>query len=285
MDSGVTMADQETAEAFRKDVLVVACGGSGRRVFAEAEDVLGVPVLFINTNDSSTIPLAPSGMEGCYGDPELASAIAFENMGAIKEAFQGYKAVVVFSIFGGGTGTGMVPVVLRCARECGCRTISVIGIPLSFEASRRRLAQGALGKVSETSDRMYVLDEDSVVRMCPDVRVNSTFKMIAHSIIFTVKCIADLLTGPFFSTFFDKVYTFAYVSEINPVKAVEKAITASGDESPGGIVVAVSSDLGEAESDAIYDKVAEMTGTVPDIVRRNDREGTKMVVFFSVWSA
>ncbi len=278
----MTMDDQET---FRKDVLVVACGGSGRRVFAEAEGVLGAPVLIINTNDSSTIPLAPSGMEGCFGDPDLASAMAFENVGAIKEAFQGYKAVVVFSILGGGTGTGTVPVVLRCAKECGCRTISVMGIPLSFEESRRRLAQGALGKVSEASDRMYVLDEDSVVRMCPDVRVSSTFRMISHSIIFTVKCITDLLSGPFFSTFFDKVYTFAYVSELNPVKAVEKAIAVSGDDPPGGIVVAVSSDLGDAESDAIYDKVAEMTGMVPDIVRRSDREGTKVVVFFSVWGA
>ena len=279
------MAEQEHVEAPRKDVLIVACGGSGRRVFAESEGILDAPVVFINSNDSSTIPLVPSGMEGCHGDPELASAIAFENVGAIREAFQGYKAVVVFSIFGGGTGTGMVPVILRCARECGCRTISVIGIPLSFESARRKLAQGALGKVSEASDRMYVLDEDSVVRMCPDARVNSTFRMISHSIIFTVKCIADLLSGPFFSTFFDKVYTFAYVSEMNPVKAVEKAITASGDDPAGGIVVAVSSDLGEAESGAIYDKVAEMTGMVPDIVRRNDREDTKMVVFFSVWGA
>ena len=52
----------------------------------------------------------------------------------------------------------------------------------------------------------------------------------------------------------------------------------------GRIVVAVSSKLGAAESDAIYDKVAAMTGVVPDIVRRNDREDTKIVVFFSVWS-
>jgi hypothetical protein len=52
----------------------------------------------------------------------------------------------------------------------------------------------------------------------------------------------------------------------------------------GRIVVAVSSATGSVESDAIYDKVADMTGVMPDIVRRNDKEDTKMVVFFSVWS-
>ena len=123
--------------------------------------------------------------------------------------------------------------------------------------------------------------------MSPDAKAHSFFKMIAHSIIFTVKCIADLLSGPFFTTFFDKVYTFAYVSDMNPVMAVEKAVNSSVPtvvDPIGRIVVAVSSATGSVESDAIYDKVADMTGVMPDIVRRNDKEDTKMVVFFSVWS-
>ncbi len=270
-----------------RDVLVVACGGAGCNVFSESEEMLDCPVLLINSNSSSSIPLAPEGVDGCRGDPELAFSLAFDNMDAIKDAFRGYRAVIVFSILGGGTGTGMVPVILQCARECGCRTISVVGLPLSLEKERRGLAEGVLGKVSAHSDRMYLLDEDTVIKMCPDTKAHSIFRMIAHSIIFTVKCIVDLLAGPFFTTFFDKVYTFTYVSELNPVTAVERAVDSAVPtvvDPVGRIVVAVSSETGAAESDAIYDKVADMTGVVPDIVRRNDREDSKMVVFFSVWN-
>jgi len=270
-----------------KDVLVVACGGAGRNVFSEAEDILDCPVMLINSNSSSDIRMAPDGVSGCYGDPELAFTLAFDNVDAIKEAFKGYRAVIVFSILGGGTGTGMVPVILQTAAGCGCRTISVMGLPMLLEKERRALAQGVLGEISAHSDRMYLLDEDAVIRMSPDAKAHSFFRMISHSIIFTVKCIADLLSGPFFTTFFDKVYTFAYVSEMNPVLAVEKAVNSSVPtvvDPIGRIVVAVSSDIGSVESDAIYEKVADMTGVMPDIVRRNDKEGTKMVVFFSVWN-
>ncbi len=270
-----------------RDVLIVACGGAGCRIFAESEPVLEYPVLLINSNGSSGIPLAPPDMQGCRGDVELAFSIAFENMGSIKEALRGYRSAVVFSMLGGGTGTGMVPVILDCAKECGCRTISVIGLPMSFESDRRSRAQKVLSRVSDSSDRMYLLDGDAILRMCPDAKAPSIFKMVSHSIIFTVKCIADMLSGPFYSTFFDKIYTFAYVSELNPITAIEKAVDSSVPavvDPVGRIVVAVSSELGAAESDAIYDKVAAMTGVVPDIVRRNDREDTKIVVFFSVWS-
>ena len=270
-----------------QDVLVVACGGAGCNVFSEAESVLECPVMLLNSNSSSSIRLAPEGMDGCRGDPGLAFSIAFENMDAIKEAFKGFRAVVVFTILGGGTGTGMVPIILQCAVECGCRTISVMGLPMSLETERRALAQESLAEISGLSDRMYLLDEDAVISMCPDTKAHSIFRMISHSILFTVKCIVDLLSGPFFATFFDKVYTFAYVSELSPVKAVEKAVNSSVPtvvDPIGRIVVAVSSEMGSVEFDAIYEKVAEMTGVVPDIVRRNDREDTKMVVFFSVWS-
>jgi hypothetical protein len=249
--------------------------------------VLEYSVLLINSDGSSGVPVGHPGMEGCRGDADLAFSIAFENMDAIKEAFKGYRSAIVFSMLGGGTGTGMVPVILDCAKECGCRTISVIGLPMSFESERRGRAQKVLGKISDSSDRMYLLDGDAIIRMCPDAKAPSILKMISHSIIFTVKCIADMLSGPFYSTFFDKIYTFAYVSELNPIIAIEKAVDSSIPavvDPVGRIVVAVSSKLGEAESDAIYDKVAAMTGVVPDIVRRNDREDTKIVVFFSVWS-
>ncbi len=270
-----------------KDVLVVACGGAGCNVFSESEDMLDCPVMLINSNSSSDIPMAPEGVDGCRGDPEMAFTMAFDNMDAIKEAFTGYRAVIVFSILGGGTGTGMVPVILQSAASCGCRTISVMGLPMTLEKERRKLAQSALSDISAHSDRMYLLDEDAIINMSPDAKAHSILRMISHSIIFTVKCIADLLSGPFFTTFFDKVYTFAYVSELNPIKAVEKAVSSSVPtvvDPVGRIVVAVSSETGSVESDAIYDKVADMTGVMPDIVHRNDREDTKMVVFFSVWN-
>ena len=50
----------------------------------------------------------------------------------------------------------------------------------------------------------------------------------------------------------------------------------------GKMIVLVSSGFGTAQVESIFYTIVSMTGIVPDIVKREDREDTKVLVFLPV---
>ena len=126
--------------------------------------------------------------------------------------------------------------------------------------------------------------------------------MASRSIVFAVDNLAHMMEGPFFSTFPKKIYTFAYTNDLDPSKAVTRAMDSTMFEtSPdfGKMIVLVSSGFGTAQTESIYYTlvssgfgtaqtesiyytIVSMTGIVPDIVKRDDREDTKVLVFLPV---
>ena len=94
------------------DVVLVVCGGGASSVIENAEGRIDMPTFFINSSSRSSIQMVPSDIEGCFGDQFLASTIAVENIDRIREIFAGKRVAMVFSVLGGGTGTGMMPVVM-----------------------------------------------------------------------------------------------------------------------------------------------------------------------------
>lgn len=238
-----------------KDVVLVVCGSSATSIMSPVAESFDIPVV--------------------YAEPDSD----------ITESIRGYRVVAVFSILGGMSGTGTVPSVLQCARSLGSRTISILGLPMAFESNRRDRALEALDSLSELSDRVFMMDEDMLLNLYPDIKVRRLFPMVANTMTFTIRTLMDMVRGPFFSTFYEKAYTFAYVTDMDPVGAVGRAMESSmfeTDPELGKTIVAVSSTFGQAEVDAANAIIARMTGIVPDIVKRRDSEDARVLVFLSV---
>lgn len=267
------------------DVTLFVCGGGARAVLSDATEVPDIPTVMMNSNSSSTISLVPEDMPGAYGDQYLAYSLALDNRDAILERLHGMRVVVLFSILGGGSGIGIPLGISEMARECGCKVVSVVGLPMVFERERRERALAALPQVLEYSDRVFILDMESLNRNYPDVKFVHILRMASRSTVFAVDNLAHSMEGPFFSTFPKKVYTFAYTSDMDPSKAVERATGSTMFQtSPdyGKMIVMVSSGFGTAQIESIYSTVVDMTGIIPDIVKRDDREDTKVLVFLPV---
>lgn len=167
----------------------------------------------------------------------------------------------------------------------GCRVVSVVGLPMAFETERRKRAMAVLPQVLDYSDRVFILDMGSINRIYPDVKFIHILRMASRSIVFAVDNLAHMMEGPFFSTFPKKIYTFAYTNDLDPSKAVTRAMDSTMFEtSPdfGKMIVLVSSGFGTAQTESIYYTIVSMTGIVPDIVKRDDREDTKVLVFLPV---
>lgn len=267
------------------DVTLFVCGGGARAILSDATEAPGVPTVFMNSNSSSTISMVPEDMPGAYGDPFLAYSLTLDNSDEIRERLQGVRVVILFSILGGGSGIGMPLGISEVAHEMGCRVVSVVGLPMAFEAERRKRAMAVLPQVLDYSDRVFILDMGSINRIYPDVKFIHILRMASRSIVFAVDNLAHMMEGPFFSTFPKKIYTFAYTNDLDPSKAVTRAMDSTMFEtSPdfGKMIVLVSSGFGTAQTESIYYTIVSMTGIVPDIVKRDDRVDTKVLVFLPV---
>ena len=267
------------------DVVLVVCGGGASSVIENAEGKMDIPTFFINSSARSSIQMVPDDVEGCFGDQYLASTIAFENIDRIREIFTGKRVAMVFSVLGGGTGTGMMPVVMGCARECGCKVVSISGIPMMFEATRREKAMEALPEIIAMSDRSFILDVETLNILYPSIKFRNVLEVYSRTVAFALQNMYRTMEGPFFSMFSQRVYTFAYASDIEPVIAVSKAMEnpmVETDPSAGKLILYVSSSFGTAEKESMTDAIVSMSGILPERVKREDREDTKVLLFLSV---
>ena len=83
---------------------------------------------------------------------------------------------IVVAGLGGGTGSGLLPVLLDMAAESNVRTIVVGVTPFAIEGSERlRLAGAAQRAVAEKGDLRLLFSNDDLVAETPDALLSETF--------------------------------------------------------------------------------------------------------------
>lgn len=266
------------------DVILFTVGGAARHILGGASESTGLPIVILDGTSRSNIPMVGDNVRF---DTFEAYTIAYDNRDEIRAAMRGMRVVMIFSMLGGSSGTGMTPLVAECAHQEGCQVVTVAGLPMVEEVDglRRRRALDALPELLGVSDRMIILDMAVTPRIYPELKADSALRRFASSLAFAARSMAWLMEGPFFSTFYRQVYTVAYTTDMDPSSAVARARDASmfdTDPSFGKSVVMVSSGFGTAQIESIYSTVVSMTGIVPDIVKREDGEDTRVLVFLPV---
>lgn len=95
---------------------------------------------------------------GTGGDPERGRAAAEENLQRLKEACRGVDIVCIVAGLGGGSGTGISPVLAQAAREAGALTLAFALLPFECEGNRRRRqAQAGLEALRAAADGVICL--------------------------------------------------------------------------------------------------------------------------------
>ena len=265
------------------DVILFVCGGAARHIISRVSESPGVPMVLLDSNGDSSIPLRGEDVPDIYLDEYESYALAVENRDEIRARLRGMRVALIFSVLGGWSSSGILPVIAECARLEGCSVVSIAGLP--FEPTRRDKGLAMMNEVLGLSDRMFVIDVAAYSKIYPDYKVHRTLNLVATAVSFSVKNLSAVMEGPFFSTFPKKIYTFAYTNDLDPSKAVTRAMDSTMFEtSPdfGKMIVLVSSGFGTAQVESIFYTIVNMTGIVPDIVKRDDREDTKVLVFLPV---
>ncbi len=176
------------APAKQPQVCVVGIGGGGCHALSAARfDDPSVKAVAVST-DQDTLSAAAAethlqlGLKdlagfGTGGDPDLGRLAATHDIEMIRGLFTDADVVVVVTCLGGGTGTGVAPVLLNAARESGAVTCCLATLPFAFEGGgRRKVAEAGLVELRGATDVLIALENDRLITATGSVRVFDAFQ-------------------------------------------------------------------------------------------------------------
>jgi len=192
---------------------VLGVGGAGcnavehiARQRAARSEFAGVQLAAVNTDLQSLFDLSvecvmPLGATrtrglGTGGDPDVGRTAAEEGTEQLRQLCAGAEVVVIVTGLGGGTGTGVSPVLARVAKEAGALVLAIATLPFECEGARRqRQAQAGLEQLKEAADAVLCLPNQRVLKLIDEnTSLIETFKITNDLLAQGLRGIWRLLT-------------------------------------------------------------------------------------------
>lgn len=200
---------QPDIEAFAR-IRVIGVGGSGKNAVNHMVEskVRGVDFISINTDAQDLhhsfakkkIHIGKNLTRGLGAgmNPEIGKRAAEETKEEIQQSLKGSDMVFIAGGMGGGTGTGVAPVVARTAKELGALTVAVVTKPFAFEGQQRsRLAEQGLDELRKEVDALIVIPNDRILAtVAKDTTLKAAFAACDDVLKQAVEGISDLITHP-----------------------------------------------------------------------------------------
>lgn len=205
------MRSPSKAKSGVTSIKVVGVGGGGGNAVTrmmEGNRMRGVQFLAINTDTQDLnhtlahrkiyIGKALTRGLGAGMNPDVGKQAAEENRSEIIEALEGTDIVFLTAGFGGGTGTGALPVIAETAKEKNILTVAIVTKPFSFEGmDRSRIAQEGLSNLKDKVDALVVIPNDRIFGLISkDTSVARAFSFVDEVLQQAVSAVADLINAP-----------------------------------------------------------------------------------------
>ena len=197
--------DSVSIEKMTPKIVVVGCGGGGCNSVhrLKAMGLPGVETVAINTD----VPHL-SGIKadrkilvgeritkgfGTGGDPTVGYKAARESVDQINEALSDADLVFLTAGMGGGSGTGIAPVVADAAKRNGCLSVAIVTTPFSYERGKVEVSQRGIDALALTANCTIVLDNNKLLKIAPKMPVDKAFCLMDQIIAETVKGLSEML--------------------------------------------------------------------------------------------
>ena len=133
---------------------------------------------------------------GAGGDPQIGREAAKESLTDLKRAVSNADMVFVLAGEGGGSGTGMAPIVAQLAKESGAVVIGVVTMPFESEKARLDKAEFGLQELREVTDTTIVIDNNRLVDIAGQLPIEQAFAVANELVSSMVKGIVETITLP-----------------------------------------------------------------------------------------
>ena len=191
-------------------IKVIGLGGGGGNALEHMLDasVEGVEFVCANTDaqalkKSSARSLLQLGGTvtkglGAGANPEIGRHAALEDRDRIVDVLQGADMVFITAGMGGGTGTGVSPVVAELAKEMGILTVAVVTKPFPFELKRRmKIAEEGIEELAQHVDSLITVPNEKLLKVLGgNITLTDAFRAANDVLLGAVQGIAELITRP-----------------------------------------------------------------------------------------
>ena len=190
-------------------ILIVGCGGSGNNTLNRITHlgVEGAITVAVNT-DKQHLDHARSLQKllvgrhitrglGAGGDPSTGRRCAEAGREMIRRIVTGADLVFIASGLGGGSGTGICPIVAEEAKSAGALVVGIVTTP--FHVERRQRMQRALEgleSLRRAADAVLVLDNNRLLHYVPNLPLDEAFSIMDQLVAEIVKGIVETITLP-----------------------------------------------------------------------------------------
>jgi cell division protein FtsZ len=127
------------------------------------------------------------------GFPEIGEHCAEKARQVLREALRNYDIVFVVAGMGGGTGTGVAPVVTSVAKGMNALTFAIPIVPFEAEGKEKmKIAASGIDKLRDAADFTIVLDNNRLTRMegARDLPMSEAMKVIERSVAKIVEAVS-----------------------------------------------------------------------------------------------
>ena len=190
-------------------ILIVGCGGSGNNTLNRITHlgVEGAVTVAMNTDKqhldhTRALQKLLVGRHitkglGAGGDPSTGRRCAEAGRDMIKRIVTGADLVFIASGLGGGSGTGICPIVAEEAKAAGALVVGIVTTPFHVER-RQRMARALEGLESlrRTADAVLVLDNNRLLHYVPNLPLDEAFSIMDQLVAEIVKGIVETITLP-----------------------------------------------------------------------------------------
>jgi cell division protein FtsZ len=208
-EGNMILPAQQNAKPRLAVIKVVGIGSAGVNVVNTMIErgLDGVQFIAINTDiqhlDTSLAEIkieltAVTQGRGVGGDPSKGRDCALAARSQIEEALAGADLVIIVTGLGGGTGSGVTPVVGEIAQTLGILSVAFATMPFKWEGVvRAKKAFEALELVKSCVDSYIVLPNDKLMKVVPPQTRSEDFWKVMDSYLCDVTTgLVELISRP-----------------------------------------------------------------------------------------
>jgi cell division protein FtsZ len=194
---------------FRKPrILVVGCGGAGCNSVNRLSQI-GIKDAEMTVINTDKVHLDRVQVEnkfllgggitrgyGTGGNIEVAERAAQLQDKELRVFVGGADLTFITVGLGGGTGTGIAPIVARLAKDSGSIVVALATTPFKVEKGRQKVAMAGLEKLRQATDSLIILDNNRLVEIVPQLPVEQAFAVMDQLISEVVKNVTEMINLP-----------------------------------------------------------------------------------------
>ena len=194
-------------------IAVIGVGGAGNNIVNNIQSGCrkNVHTIAINTDEKALKGVSANTKlllgkdvtqgRGTNGFPEVGEYCAECAKKAIRDAVMGHDIAFVIAGMGGGTGTGIAPVVARTAKELNCLTFVIAINPFTFERERSEKARDGVRKLKEITPNAIVLENDLLLKVAENQPLHKAFEIIDRNVMKLIESFCSKVTQTFIEQF------------------------------------------------------------------------------------